>query len=374
MIRRLALFAALLSIATACSGDGDEQTNRGNEAPPVEEIALREGVHSRILEGSLDIEVRGAVEFSWSGSTPLNVLTNVGAGSPEAFWQLTIGIMPEHIVDADGTRFRTAFDLLGYRGSGEYTLEAATPEGSPTPTPDDDAAGEEQPPAPGSLRGAALLLVAPPGVEEPDRFNELEEPCTIEVRDRGHSGTVDCPAVSGDDGDVAFTWSWETDPDALIETLAPGRDPTATPEPGNERTGNGDEGSGSTPKATEGNAESGGDGSDSDAEPPTGIQADFPLEVTVDPDDCATAGTPVNVRVDTTPNADVTMTMAYSDAKSHGNAITGSAGPEGSFPWEFVVPPEAPDGQARLLVQVVTADGEQRGGGILEVFTVQPSC
>lgn len=382
MMRWIALFVTLLSvIGAACTtGQGDDGAGEGDRVPPAGEIALREGVHSRILEGSLEIEVRGAVELSWSGSTPLNVLTNVGAETPEAFWQLTVGIMPEHAVDVDGTRFRTAFDLLGYQGDGEYGLEAsATEEGAEGEapggeTPDDD--GEAPPP--GSLRGATLLFVVPPEVEQPMRFTELQEPCTLDVRDRGHAGEIDCPAVSGSDGQVAFTWSWEADPDAVIETLSGGQDPTGTRAPEDDRgegAGDGDDSSDDGNGGTE--TDDGGsndDGSDSDEGSATGIHADFPLEVTVDPNDCATVGTPVSVLVETTPNADVTLAMAYSDANSHGNAITGTAGPEGRFPWEFAVSPGAPEGQARLLVQVVTSDGDQSGGGILEVFTVESSC
>lgn len=358
--RALAILLTLALAAAACGGSDRKKT------PLQSLIAPNEGVAYRLLEAEFEFAMSGAVEAEWSGRNPLNIVTNVGAGTPRALWILTVGILADHVLKTDdGIELRPAFDLVGYHGEDDYEI---VPERAGGLTDEEleeirdnpEVLAEKQ--KAGNLRDAAFVIVTRDGTTT-EFINRLE-PCTIKLR-HPHAlrGSVRCPRVANADGEqVSFEWSWRADAEkvAASSTTSPpnGRTTGTTGAVGNTSTT-------TTSRGSSGNGE---------PEEAPGIKADFPLDVTVDPNDCAGPGRLVVVEVETIPDAAITLVMAYSDAGTHGNTILGTTGPGGDFNWAFAVSPTVPDGPARLLVNVTAQDNSRTGGGIVDAFEVRRTC
>lgn len=341
----LALATIVLSSLQGCGGDsgGDVATA---------DLASAEGVVSTLLEGTLELEVSGAVEASWSGATPIRVVTVVGGGAPENSWFLSVGL--EEPVETGEWKVRPAFDLVPYSGNGTYDV---TPDGKAIhrdPEKDVTKGGELTVP----LKGGAFLVAAE-GVGEPVNFNEVRQPCVFEIRERGLEGSVECADVGGGPaGTISFRWSWTADQDRVLDrdngdsALPPG--PADTPDDG--------------PAA---GAEPGGAPSEGTETQP-GDETGMPLEVDVAPQ-CVEKGDVVRVSVRTEPGSSIALALAYSDAQPHGGTSVGTSDGAGNYSASFSVPADAPFGEASALVSAGSSDGK-RSSSSIEKFSVEESC
>lgn len=355
------VLTTLALLAAACGG-----SSSGSDSDPVQE-----GVDSRVLIGDFVLRVTGAVETDWSGQTPINVLTHRSEDLDKELWQLTVGILPEHALETeDGLRLRTAFDLIGFDGDGSYTIE---PERRGGLTDEELRRVREEPELldriqQGTVTRSNSFMLVGPHEASPTQYGTLLDACTLEVREGGLEGSIECPRVASIDGEeIGFEWSWVGDPSREIDPREPSRDAddADSDTPNTLDT---------TTTTTTTAASDGTPGPPSEEEDPYGLHADFPLEARITPNDCAERGAVATVTVDAITDAAVTLLMAYSDGDPHGNAITGQTGPSGRFNWGFVVPPSAPDGQADLLVNVTSNDGQRGGGGIVQAFRVRNQC
>ena len=75
----------------------------------------------------------------------------------------------------------------------------------------------------------------------------------------------------------------------------------------------------------------------------------LPLEVAVDPGCVAMAGV-VAVTITTVPDAALAMVIGYADGQPHGAMHIDDADGSGGFVWRVIVPPDAPQGSANVLV------------------------
>lgn len=375
MRSRLTLVILWLLLATAACGGSSGRPSGSSAAatrPP-------EGLVSRVLSGTLELEVSGAFQGRWSGETPINVLTNVGGSTPAEFWQLTVGVLPRDVLELEnGLTMRPAFDLIGYDGDGSYTIDPSREGGLTDEELEEFREGSEnveQQPASG-LQSAVTFMISETGGSEFTNFNVPEATCSIETTDAGHEGSIECPTVSNGTDTVSFSWSWDADPNEVIEDFSPSARTRTTQPPeapsrdtpgtqGEERPTTTSPDDGATPTRVE----------DSDDD---GIDAPWKLEVEIQPQGCATRGTPVTVAVDTIPDASITLVLAFSDAQTYGSTSVGQTGPTGDFNWAFNVSADAPDGPADLLVNVhaneTNEEHDGSGGGILRAFEVKSQC
>lgn len=91
-------------------------------------------------------------------------------------------------------------------------------------------------------------------------------------------------------------------------------------------------------------------------------QGDFPLTVRISPS-CVNKGDVLTVELKTRPWASVAASLAFSDKKAYEAYKIGAADPTGAWRWKPVVPKEAPEGPAELLlaVQDRSADSNDEG-------------
>lgn len=75
----------------------------------------------------------------------------------------------------------------------------------------------------------------------------------------------------------------------------------------------------------------------------------FPLRVTITPP-CVTPGATLQLLVETRPHSSIAAAVAYSDNQAHGAMQVAKAASDGSWRWNVVVSPKAPQGPARALI------------------------
>jgi len=331
----------LMVMGVGCSGRTDNGDTSSSAGPKPAEIADKEGVQSRLLGGHLKLSTRNAVEAGWEADIPLRVVTVASADAPREFWLLSIGLQ-EPVEVKPGVSMRTAFDLVGYYGEGTYVVAAP---GSPAP-------------ASGGGAQSAAFLIASEG-ERQTNFNQLLEPCQIVVGKMARSGTIDCPRVSDGQREVGFSWAWTVNPKNVLADDSPISDPPYSAPPPLPA------GNPTTPTSVAAPA----------SERTKTMLADFPLDGAVTPL-CVRQGKAAMARVETVPNASVTLVPSFADGGHHGVAHLGTTDGDGVLEWRFIVPPDAPDGDASILVNVVwKQDGEDKAGAGFVPFTVgRKSC
>ena len=345
------LAVAVAALATGCMGSsarGDAATTGASKTINPSDIAPGDGVFSRSLGGTLDLTVTGAINATWKGATPLRIVHSASGSVPQAGWLLSVGL-EEPVAAFGGVKVRPAFDVVGYTGDGDYRVAAKQPGGTVREGADEGEAIS------GALRSTAFLVVTREGSAETRNFEVIQQACTVAVADKGLSGSVDCPANTDTVDTIAFRWTWKADPNQVLHD-------DSTPSGGTTRTPGSDGGG------------SGGPGAAADGPlPEPTMRGDLPMKVSLNTE-CATIGQRVDVTIETEPGAAVTVASAFSDARPHGLHELGTADARGRYRWSFVVPPDAPPGNAYVLVAANEAEG-QRSAGATNPFRVEAvSC
>lgn len=98
----------------------------------------------------------------------------------------------------------------------------------------------------------------------------------------------------------------------------------------------------------------------------------LPVTVELSPA-CGTKGSAMTATIRTEPHSGLSMAVGYSDNQAHGTYGFGDTNDQGIFVWNWVISPEAPYGEAGLLVAASTADGKRGGSSNVE-FVVARRC
>lgn len=203
--RALPLLLTILFVGApfvACSGR--TEPSPGQTATPVS---------SRLERAHVEVIVSGSVSFSYDKKrTPVQIV--VVRAEQQALKLLSVGLSEYEAAGRDG-RFRTAFDLLGvYGGPGSYSLSAGALDASAPAAPLQSSSG-----------GAFLQyfkLKDPSGRFTPENsegreFNQLMEPCSIEVTKGEESGSLTCPKLADLSGAVvSLKMTWQADKSVRI--------------------------------------------------------------------------------------------------------------------------------------------------------------
>lgn len=207
-VRRVGALLALLVLLAGCGGNGSGEGEPEESASPTEAASESDVDKSRTFRAKVHAEGTGAAAFTWDGEQEI-LLTRVGSPDIEVNL-LSAGFKnPEKLTTDPAYRFRWAFDLLNaYRdapGTFEITGDAVNAQG---------------------LKSAAFLIWMK--VKDPSKdavfdmsevdflkeFNQVQEPCTLEVGENESTGTLRCPALATKDGEVAgLTVTWEEIPE-----------------------------------------------------------------------------------------------------------------------------------------------------------------
>lgn len=206
---------ALVGVGCASSegGSAEEAEEEEHTAPTLDPEEI-----SRSIPAHLEVEVDGALSFTYDEEVPLRVVViNDPDVTPIRF--LSVGL-EELKPLGEGVSFRLAFDLAGlYDGPGRYELPAAG--GGPPPerldpeSPDPNAAAE-------GISNVYLTYLeresgdeagegtpGPDSIKRANQFENVAEPCTVEVGPEERTGSLECPEVVGAGGEtVSIRMEW----------------------------------------------------------------------------------------------------------------------------------------------------------------------
>jgi hypothetical protein len=168
---------------------------------------------SRLVDGTLNVDVEGAATVSFRRKVPLRVVS-INNREISTLKFLSVGIHDMYPAAA-GATFRIAFDLAGdFDGAGRYELPAAGQVTVPSANPD-----ATDPNAAASGLSKVYFTYSPEGDPTKSKeaalalqsFENAVEPCELEVKDdRGESGRLECPEVVDAKGNtVSITMEWE---------------------------------------------------------------------------------------------------------------------------------------------------------------------
>lgn len=199
----------LVALGTAAcgrdSGGRDEETSKRARGLDPARV-------SKVVPARLRVSVEGRVSFTYDDRVDLRVVT-INDPKLSSLRFLSVGIEQPKVLPG-GPAFRVAFDLAGaYRGAGTYELPAVG--GDRTPASLD----------PGNLDPSALTQTfskvylyywkrgdptqSPRSAASVQAFENLLEPCRLEVGTDARSGKLTCPAVAGAGGEtVSLTMEW----------------------------------------------------------------------------------------------------------------------------------------------------------------------
>lgn len=184
-MRRLAL-TALAAVLAACGGQpkGIQQESNRTEA-------------------AVKVTIRGAETIDFEGRATIIIFRTLDKRIPLGVRLFSVGIPPPHIEVRQGVRFRTAFDVLGFKGDGRYTI-APTVIGTTHP-------GPSGLPLPSGIQSNAFVEVLRLAVKPPlNRYDIALEPCTVQARSQALVGSFSCPKLRLDRSDatvsVEMTW------------------------------------------------------------------------------------------------------------------------------------------------------------------------
>lgn len=321
---------ALITLLLLLFGCDRTKSPSSQEGP----IAPGEGPISLSLEGVLNLKVTGAFESSFSGKTPVRVVTSVAEAIPKNLWLLSVGL-DEPIDASGGKKMRPAFDLLGYKGDGVYKIK---PVGNV---------------APGGTSDAFVVVGTDPtaGV----KFQSVEKNCRLEVSHQGTRGSLSCPVATDGKEKISFDWSWVADPTKVLD--ATGNFITPKPSP--------------APKSKTRPAPSPSKPAAPIASP--SYAGDMALTASIKPD-CLTIGGKATVELVTEPRAALTIVVTYSDSRPHESSESAVSDEEGGHSYSFEVALDAPPGRGHVLISALSEDGNRSGGAIIPFEVKVAGC
>lgn len=219
----VALSVAALALPGCQSGRASRPTASPTPSSTAEMAiakARAEMDRSRETWAEVTVEGFGAAPFKWTGEEVVTI-AQLGTATTEVTL-LSVGFFaPVRI--GDGTeRFRWAFDLLNtYRDKpGRFQITGAK---------DKSGTGNMAFLIHMRVKDHAKQLESIERQEDVvfiKRFDEIREPCVVDVGPGADAGTIDCPALAGPNGEVAgYRASWKVL--GYLEELPPAvRQPT----------------------------------------------------------------------------------------------------------------------------------------------------
>lgn len=199
------VLAGLLFLG-ACRQASKEPTGAGSLNP--DEVSRLEASH-------LKVTVSGPVSFTWEDDVDLRIVV---VNDPEvtSLRFLSVGIHDMKALEG-GAQFRIAFDLAGrYGGPGTYQLPAIG--GAPATLPSVDPRNPDPNPAAEGLSRIYLTYFklkadadggGSASIEVAHQFENVLEPCALEVGKNEQSGKLSCPRVADAKGttvNVVMEW------------------------------------------------------------------------------------------------------------------------------------------------------------------------
>lgn len=352
----IAALAASLLLMSAC-GSSDYRN--------ALEVAVKEGAVSRSFEGTIEVEVKGpALTANFAAANPLRIVTVVGSALPKSGWLLSVGT--DNLLDVGGgTQVKPAFDLVGYRGKGSYKVSQPKAGGLTEEQLEGEKEGDDL--VKGAQQSDSFIVVK--RGDEVVNYNVIVRPCSLRLGDMGYVGTMTCPALSNGKDELSVTWSWKADPskirdDSTVSSL-PGAAPSTT-EPTTVTSSTTKEPSLTTTSMPSASTTDGGI-----PEQPV-VKSDVKLNVRIDPL-CAERGDRVAVRVETIPDAAVSLALTFAARQQGQFYDTGRSDADGWYRWGFIVPPTVEYGRAAVMVTVSSSDNQHGGGGMVP-FEVKERC
>lgn len=175
---------AVVLLAGACGGGDSADGDSGIQ----ESVPLKVWV---TMKGDLQVDIDGRV-------VPSRLVKLDGAGGvvPPTF-----GVQPADMIQEGSVRVLPGFSLIPFRGNGLYTIDPGVPRDAL------ENAGDSGSATPGS--SVRVEWWAEGG--EPNEYVRRAEPCTVEVRDGGGKGRLQCPdltheASGGPHFSLDFRW------------------------------------------------------------------------------------------------------------------------------------------------------------------------
>lgn len=158
---------------------------------------------SNRTEAAVSVVVSGAETYRYEGRTTIIVFRTLDKRVPEGLRLFSVGIPDPGVKIANGF-FRTAFDVLGFKGDGNYTI-------GPTKL-------GEKPEGPLGLRlpsgiqsNAFVQWFRPDASPPIVRYDVALESCSVRSKDKGREGTLQCPSIRQDNGTktVRLDMTWD---------------------------------------------------------------------------------------------------------------------------------------------------------------------
>lgn len=158
---------------------------------------------SKRTKAHVVVKVRGAETIDFDATATIIIYRNLDERVPLNVRHFSVGIPPPHVPFADDASFRTAFDVLGYKGDGSYTIPV-TVIGSAVP-------GPSGLPLPSGIQSNAFVEVFRVALNPPvDRYDIALEPCRVVAKRASLEGSVSCPKLKQDSGpatiSLEMTW------------------------------------------------------------------------------------------------------------------------------------------------------------------------
>lgn len=191
-----ALFLILVSCAPR-SGAVPEDSPESYPSPETED---------RVLKADYSVEITGEVEIHFSGIIDLRVLTLTGTDPAYAeVYLLSVGPNDRTALN-NGAYFRVAFDLMRFRGDGQYRIRA----GSPRAIFDAAVPNPGEPPEQPDQSNVLIQFWPSEDIRSLRTFDVTLDPCPLEVSRGGLTGTLRCPRVADESEHVlnGVVMSW----------------------------------------------------------------------------------------------------------------------------------------------------------------------
>lgn len=155
------------------------------------------------LEAAVTVRVRGDDTLDFDGRTTILIFRTLDDRVPLGFRLFSVGIPDPGLRLEPSVFARAAFDVLGFKGDGRYTI-GRTIFGSPT-------AGEGVQVPSGIQSNAFVQWFRPAGEPPVTRYDVALEPCRVQAADEARRGSLSCPKLQRDVGTqtVSLDMTWD---------------------------------------------------------------------------------------------------------------------------------------------------------------------